>query len=203
MGPSRALLLDTIIVLAAGFAFALLANHFSPQGLSLRRDYFGRSEVSTPTPKPPDSAPIPINAPAEPNEVTQRLAAKGIGVVGTKEAEQLFRDPQYDQELIVFVDARDDHHYQAGHIPGAFQFDRYYPEKYLPTVLPACISAAKIVVYCTGGKCEDSEFAALALLDAGMPADKLSVYVGGINEWTAAKLPLETGARKSGLMKTP
>jgi rhodanese-related sulfurtransferase len=69
-------------------------------------------------------------------------------------------------------------------------------------VLPACLAAQKIVVYCTGGKCEDSEFAAGTLLEAGIPAAKISVYIGGITEWTAAKLPLETGTRKSGMLKS-
>jgi rhodanese-related sulfurtransferase len=202
MGNTRARLLEVLVLLVAGLVFALLANRLSPRGLSLSREYFARAEIASATPKPVESQSQNKAAAPETNAVAERLASKGLSVLDTKQAEALFRDPQYDQELIVFVDARSDQHYQDSHIPGAYQFDRYYPERYFPTVLPACLNAAKIVVYCTGGKCEDSEFAALALVEAGIPADKISVFVGGMNDWTAAKLPLETGARKSGVLKT-
>jgi rhodanese-related sulfurtransferase len=113
----------------------------------------------------------------------------------------LFRDPEYEQELIVFVDARDDQHYEEGHVPGAYQLDRYYPENHLPTVLPACLNATRVVIYCKGGKCEDSYFAAQAFQEAGVPPERLCVYAGGIAEWGAARLPVETGARRSGVIE--
>jgi len=68
-------------------------------------------------------------------------------------------------------------------------------------VLPACLGALQVVVYCTGGQCEDSEFAAIMLRDAGIQRQNLFVYPGGINEWSALKLPVELGARKSGQLK--
>jgi len=208
-----ATLLEAILVLVLGSAFALVANQLSPRGLSLTRDYFGRPKIEasvTPTKVSPAS-----NAPAAPtvsptrasaagevdSELKRRLEEKGLSLVDGDAAEKLFRDPLYLQELIIFVDARNDRHYQEGHIPGAYQFDRYYPEKYLPTVVPACLNASKIVVYCTGGKCEDSEFAALTLVEAGTPAANVSVYAGGITDWVNHKFPVEIGARKSGNLK--
>lgn len=200
MRAGPALLRETAFLLVSGIAFALLANQFSPRGLSLPRDYFPKSP-SAPAPVA-SSAPVPTNAaPTKAEGAAERLANKGLGVIGTTEAEELFRDPQFAQEQIIFIDARDDAQYQAGHIPGAFQFDRYYPEKYLPSVLPACLTANRIVVYCNGGQCEDSEFAALTLLEAGIPAQKVSVYLGGITEWIAQKKPIEIGERKSGVLK--
>jgi rhodanese-related sulfurtransferase len=100
--------------------------------------------------------------------------------------------------LIVFVDARNESHYEEGHIPDAYHFDHYYPEKHLAAVLPACLSAVKIVVYCGGGACEDSQLAAQTLKEAGVPAERLFVYAGGITEWSTNGLPVELGARKSG-----
>jgi hypothetical protein len=73
------------------------------------------------------AAPVPTVAPG----------ITGIATITSAQALAWFRDPQYQQELIVFVDARDSKHYEQGHIPGAFEFDRYYPEKHLFTVLPA------------------------------------------------------------------
>jgi rhodanese-related sulfurtransferase len=110
----------------------------------------------------------------------------------------LYQDPPRAQELIVFVDARDDSRYQEGHVPGAYPFDRYYPENQLPGVLPPCQMAEVIVVYCGGGDCDDSEFAAVALRDAGIPAERLGVYAGGMTEWVAQGLPVEIGPRGSG-----
>jgi rhodanese-related sulfurtransferase len=121
-----------------------------------------------------------------------------LQVVSRDEAIRLFRDPGHGHGLLVFVDARDARHYAAGHIPGAWPFDRYRAETHLPTILPISLAALKVVVYCTGGDCEDSEFAALILRDAGVPPESLFIYPGGITEWTAHGLPIETGARGSG-----
>jgi rhodanese-related sulfurtransferase len=199
MRSSRALLLETVALLIAGFVLALLANRLSPRGLSPKRDYFPRVAVS-PTAQAASQTNL-VKATSQTNEVAVRLATRGFGIVDTTEVEKLFEDPQYEQELIVFIDARDDTHYQKGHIPGAYQFDRYYPEKYLPLVLPACLAASKIVVYCTGGHCEDSEFAAVTLTEAGIPAQKISIYLSGVTEWLAQKKVVEEGDRKSGLLK--
>ena len=45
-----------------------------------------------------------------------------------------------------------------------------------------CQAAEQVVVYCTGGECEDSDTAAILLRDAGVPTAKLFVYGGGFAE---------------------
>ena len=134
-------------------------------------------------------------------EASVRLREKGLVPIDRTEAERLYRDPRYNQELIVFIDARNDERFQEGHVPGAYQFDRYYPERYLPAALPACLGAEIVVVYCGGGQCEDSEFAALALLEAGIPRERLRVFTGGMTEWTATRLPVELDGRRSGRLQ--
>lgn len=207
------ILCEALAVAAAGLMCALAANSLSPRGLSLTRDYFPKSAgvqsaPTTPAPRgspaPSATAPLsnpPAGGPVKGEDVWARLQQKGLQPIRGQDALALFQDPSRAQDLIVFVDARDDTHYQAGHIPGAYQFDRYYPDKYLPGVLPVCANALKIVVYCTGGACEDSEFAALTLKDAGMPAEKIFVFAGGMTEWTGHGWPVESGARNSGLVK--
>ena len=101
----------------------------------------------------------------------------------------------------MFIDARDDVNYSVGHIPGAYQFDPYHLEKYRATVIPICQAAEQVVVYCTGGDCEDSEFAAIALRDSGIANQKLFVFAGGITEWTDNQLPVEIDVRKSGRLR--
>jgi len=204
----KRVLLEALVIAALGLAVALLANLVSPRGLSLTRNYFPSS--GTTHGKIDGIANSNVNAvvPATNGAgqsareiVAARLKEKGLQPIDGREATQLFRDPQYELESIVFIDARDDRHYAEGNIPGAYQFDRYYPEKHLPAVLSVCLNATKIVVYCTGGDCEDSEFAALTLKDAGAPLERIVVYAGGITEWAAKGLPVEIGERKSGTMR--
>lgn len=204
------ILLEAVLIAGAGVVFAFAANSLSPKGLSLNRDYFhsaadaptDRAVTSTQQSQPAtNTASAGTNVVVTPEDsVVLRLKEKGLLVVERAEVEQLFQDPRYEQEHILFVDARNDADYQAGHIPGAYQLDHYYPERYLAEVLPASQLAEIVVVYCTGGSCEDSEFAALMLRDAGVPADHLRVYVGGIHDWTKGGLPLESGTRRSGTL---
>ena len=203
MAQAKSILREGALVAGIGAGLAFVANEVSPRGLSLTRNYFPGSTPSSSrvasaadqTPHPGDTG-VAAASPAE--LLAARLRAKGLQLVESNQVAQLFRDPRYEQELILFIDARDDRHYQDGHIPGAYQFDHYRAEKYLANVLTACQWAEQIVVYCTGGDCEDSEFAAIMLRDAGIPKEKLFVYGGGITEWTTNGLPLEVGGRKSG-----
>jgi rhodanese-related sulfurtransferase len=205
----RRVLVEALVVSGLGLTFALVANLASPRGLSLTRNYFPAAEkTAVSRASGVDSNPIvkaqAANQAAESTgqSVTAWLKEKGLQSIDLKQAQQLFRDPHYEQELTVFVDARDDRHYQEGHIPGAYQFDRYYPEKHLPQVLPACLTAMTVMVYCTGGNCEDSEFAAAALRDTGVAQNRLLVYTGGITEWVGNGLPIELGERRSGNLRS-
>jgi prepilin-type N-terminal cleavage/methylation domain-containing protein len=185
-------LLESLCVLAIGGLLALAANALSPRGLELARNYFPAptTVLSSGTTTPRSQSPQ--------DQLAARLSEKGLQLVDTIQARQLFHTNAYLQGLVIFIDARNDEHYQAGHIPGAYQFDYYHPANSLPTILPACQLAQQILLYCNGGNCEDSELAANFLRDAGVPASKLLVYAGGITEWTSNSLPVETGSKNSG-----
>jgi rhodanese-related sulfurtransferase len=195
------------VVALIGITLALVANAVSPRGLKLSQDYFPGAArnatapaVATSLTAHPRGTNVSVLSALDP--VVARLQAQGLRLVESNQVAQLFRDPRYDQEMIVFVDARNDQHYQEGHIPGAYQFDHYHADRYLSSVLPVCQAAEQVVVYCTGGSCEDSEFAAIFLRDAGIAREKLLVYGGGITEWNTLGLPLELGGRKSGQLRT-
>jgi rhodanese-related sulfurtransferase len=200
---SFAALREGLVVVVGGVGFAFAANSLSPHGLSLTRNYFPGST------RPVLARPAPVtgdtNSPTATarETLTARLQAKGLQLVSSNHVLEWFRDPRYALELVVFVDARDDRHYLDGHIPGALQFDHYRAENYLAAVLPVCQVAEQIVVYCNGGDCEDSEFTALTLTEAGVDKTKLSVYGGGMTEWTALGWPVETGPRNSGQIRNP
>jgi rhodanese-related sulfurtransferase len=193
-------------VAVIGSAFAFAANEISPRGLRLTTDYFPRAIQSslpeaTATPLTPSPGNTNAAVPAPANPLAARLQAKGLQLVESNQVAQLFRDPRYEQGLIVFIDDRDDQHYKEGHIPGAYQFNHYRAENYLATVMPVCQTAQQIVVYCTGGDCDDSEFAAIMLRDAGIRKEKLFVYSGGMTEWNTSGQPVEIGERKSGNLR--
>ena len=180
----------SVVLLGAGFAFA--ANALSPRGLSLSRDYF-------PTSAHPPMAPSTASAPATPaapsgeEDVATRLKGKGLRDLTRVELQALLKDPRHDMGLIVIVDARDPEKFRQARIPGALNLDVYHPEKQMSAVLAACQAAEQVVVYCMGGECEDADTGAILLRDAGVPADKISVYGGGMTEWTDLHLPTESG----------
>jgi rhodanese-related sulfurtransferase len=197
-------------VAVLGVAFAFLANRLSPRGLNPAMNYFpGDTMVSQP---PPSVVPRqtsnsasgqpPASSPDE--ALKERIKTNGLQFLDRAGVEKLFHDPRRQEDLILFIDARDPDHYQESHIPGAFEFYPYYPQKYLESVLTPCQIAEQIVVYCTGGDCEDSLSAALYLRDAaGVSSGKLFIYGGGFTEWDAARLPVETGQRNSGDIRNP
>jgi rhodanese-related sulfurtransferase len=181
--------LEGLLVLVSGGLVALAANCLSPRGLSLTRDYFPAADMA--------HSPMPVAA----DRAAALLKGQGLNVTDHDQAIRLFRDPRRDQETIVFIDARQAGRYEAGHVPGAYPFDPFHPESHLPDLLPVCLTAETIVIYCTGGECEDSVLAARTLREAGVAADKLVVYPGGLAEWEAKGQPLETGPRNSGQLR--
>lgn len=198
----RTIIVEAAIVVIAGLGIGLAANQLSPRGLALSRNYFpmGTNQVS------PARAPVQVvPAPAETNEpseaalLSERLLEKGLQGLEQSRVETLFHDPRCRDGRVVFIDARDEDNYQEGHVPGAYELDPYHPDKKLATVLLVCQAAEQIVVYCTGGDCEDSDSAAILLRDAGVPGPKIFVFAGGFTAWQAARFPVEIGARNSGI----
>lgn len=202
----------------AGLTFALIANQLSPKGLVLSRNYFPTASAAAPgtprtnAPTEPSAAAVSAGAnanaasdptPPAPSDPSAQIQAEGFRAVTFEETFALFEDPRRLTEQIIFIDARDDAHFERGHIPGAYAFDRFYPDRYLPEVLPVASVADWVVVYCEGGRCEDSIFAARFLRDAGVPETQIAVFKGGIAEWKSRGGPVELGARHSGTLAEP
>jgi rhodanese-related sulfurtransferase len=193
----KKVLLEATLVGAVGVVLAFAANALSPRGLKLTRNYSPGGALARVVALGNNSG---TNHPAA-DLLDKQFRAEGLQLADSNLVARLFADPVKDQTRVIFVDARDDEHYQAGHIPGAYQLDHYHPENYLAVVLPVCDVAEKIIVYCKGGSCEDSEQTALFLRDAGVAKERLFVYAGGFDEWTANRMPVETGQRNSGQLK--
>jgi len=190
----RLVVLEVATVVVVGLLLGLLLNAISPRGLKLERNYF---------PAPPGFTAGEITnqsavtaSPSMPtNAAFTRLLARGLQPLDHLAAVARFEESQRAPSAVIFVDVRNDELYQEGHIPRAYQLDYYRPEAYLPAVLAACATAQQVVVYCTGGDCEDSELAASLLMQTGVPRERVFVYPGGFTEWSAHDLPLETGPR--------
>jgi hypothetical protein len=86
--------LEAIVVAVLGAAVAFAANGLSPRGLTLTRNYFPGTNHSAVTPP----APSPITG----------IKQKGLRWIDTERALRLFADPGLQQQMIVFVDARDE-----------------------------------------------------------------------------------------------
>jgi len=214
MTTSTRTLVEALLIGASGLGLGLVGNALSPAGLRIDRDYFPTaaailiaSPAPTPAPAPASHEdPAPTGAAVAPvseveTKARERLAAQGLAAIGFEEARSLFEDPSYAAGGLLFVDARNDEEYQEGHVPLALQFDHYHPERYLDAVLQAAPGTSRVVVYCNGGNCEDSEYAAATLKDFLAEPETLCVYVGGIEEWRARAMPVETGARGSGVLQ--
>jgi rhodanese-related sulfurtransferase len=89
----------------------------------------------------------------------------------------------------IFLDARLEVDYRAGHIPRALNLSFEDFEKYYPETEPLLYKDKKIIVYCDGTECETSLFLARLLKQKGF--DNLRVFFGGWTEWEKAGLPVE------------
>lgn len=221
MSEFRRTVAESLLVGAILLPVALGANALYADGLEiLGRDYFRPSGPAAPvngaeTPPPPDvvdgvdagaspaegPVPAPVDAPPTDEEirrVEERLRAEGLLPISHDEVAALFDDPIYQDGAFVFVDARNDQHFEAGHIPGAYQFDHFRMERYVNEVVPACKGALQVVVYCYGMDCSDSEIATKHLRNFGVDPSMLFVYVPGIQGWCGAGRQVERGPRGSG-----
>lgn len=107
------------------------------------------------------------------------------------EVVDIFNDPATAVGAAVFVDARNEQAFAIGHIPGAIQADHYRIEDFIDAVLEAAQTADKVIVYCNGGKCEDSVYMCKDLVDFDVPFDIIYLYEGGWNEWESKGQPVE------------
>jgi rhodanese-related sulfurtransferase len=194
-------LIQALLVAVVGIVLAFCANGLSPRGLSLTTNFFPATPAKQPS-QPQVSSGAVAAVPgtmtnSEIDQLTATLKAQGLGLATTDKAIALFHDPRRAQNLVVFIDARHDEEYQAGHIPGAYQFDYFYENKFLGAVVPVIQGAEQVIVYCKGGECQDSLNAAI-MLGNFIPKEKLMVHSGGITEWMAKGMEIETGERNSG-----
>ena len=140
---------------------------------------------------PPPAAPTQA-APVVAEKPTQKLVHE-YQEIQFDELVKVFKDPGTKQGLNIFVDARKEDLYAEGHIPGAMHCDAFQVNEHLDDVLDRANGVERVIVYCSGGDCEDSILMCRELINAGVPTEAVYLYPGGFKEWTANDMPVDTG----------
>lgn len=185
-----------------GVVISLGLNAVSPRGLRLSEDYFPK--LPPPPPPPPHTGTAPASqyaatatAPVD-DPGTKYVRDQGLQPIPFAEVKALYEDPAYPSGAYLFVDARTRDLYVAGHVPGAYHMDRDRAKESIESFRQVIDQAIKIIVYCEGGHCEDSSFAAIQMQRENVNPMLIFVYPGGMDEWKDRDLPVEKGERGSG-----
>lgn len=166
---------QTAVFSAAVLVLAVLNSLINPSAMDLGTDYF------------------PTLAQNEGASEESGLPQHDFGEVDGQMVLEFLPDLK-ESNFAVLIDARSTEHYTAGHIPGAYQIDRYHLDEYVPAVLPAMQEAGYVIIYCAGGDCEDSIFLATDLVyQHGLEKEVLYIYEGGMEEWEDLGHPIATG----------
>lgn len=114
------------------------------------------------------------------------------------EAINLTLDDAYRQlmdEGAMFLDARPQFEFEAGHIMTAINVPAHSLTEETPVLLYQLPKDTPIVVYCSGERCEDSKTLANLLIE--MDFSHVLVFAGGYEEWDGAGLPVEPDPESS------
>jgi rhodanese-related sulfurtransferase len=99
-------------------------------------------------------------------------------------------DSLRESDSIVILDAREPGFYETSHIPGAINLPIIKFNETYQSVAPILKEGKSIVLYCISEQCTDSSLLARELSKKGHM--EIFVYKGGIEEWTAMGLPVQT-----------
>lgn len=144
-----------------------------------------RSPVANPVAAPAAPAPFEPDLakafPPHPDKAAVEIAADSVLLLHRRKA--------------LFLDARRSSVYAEGHIEGARSFPVW--ESDIDARVKALFEEgldqrAPIVVYCSGGACEDSHMLAEKLYMVGF--DNVLIYKNGFPDWQKGRHPVRTGA---------
>jgi len=210
----RKFFLEAATLIIAAVACAVVANAMASRE---RKLVVVSAPAQTVAPPPPAPAPIatttrqPDNPTTTQATVNRQPATKKPTTDNRQPTTQFNPHPDkpyieihgYDvknlhDKGVLFLDARRTSVYEQGHIPGARPFsvwesdvdekvNKLYAERSDPKDqnLP-------IVIYCSGGDCEDSHMLAQKLW--GIQFNNVYVYKDGFPDWQKRGLPIHTGS---------
>jgi len=142
-------------------------------------------------PTPAQLPKAPTAKPIQPEAPTPQTPSQPVREIASAEAWAVF------QAGAPFLDARRSADFEAGHIRGAFNLsvwestlDERLVEFEAKTNRPP---EAPLVLYCSGGGCEDSHLLASRLFKMGYR--NLLIYRDGYPDWQANGRPIAAGAK--------
>ncbi len=159
----------------------------SPPGPPASRQPVAQRNV----PAPPPGGTPPQSPTATPADLLGRFPAHGqpfVEITGEAAAWLHARG-------VLFLDARRSKDFAQGHIPGARSFPIWESEvvkgRVEALVAEGRDSSLPVVLYCSGGDCEDSHLLAQTLFGAGF--ENLLVYRDGLPDWLKRGGPVRAG----------
>lgn len=193
-----------LIVLGAGAAAISNLTASTERKLAWIGSYPRALEIGAPEGTPP--AATPTVAPASPAPATPVPAPGGAPEMDVSKTFPPHPDKASveiepaDVELLygrrtLFLDARRSSVYAEGHIAGARSFPVWESDidaRVKSLYEEGLDQKAPIVVYCSGGDCEDSHMLAEKLYMVGF--DNILIYKDGFPDWQKRGLPVNRGA---------
>ena len=147
--------------------------------------------AALPAPTPPASSPVP-GAPSS------SAAVRAFPPHPEKPWAEISGDDVvslHERGDVPFLDARRTSVYREGHIAGARPFSIWesdVDDKVKALFQEGRDQSQPVVVYCSGGDCEDSHTLAQKLYFVGF--DNVLVYKDGFPDWQKRNLPIHSGA---------
>ena len=114
-----------------------------------------------------------------------------IPEVEISQVQAIVRSPSADPEAPIVIDVREQHEWDAGHIPNTVHIPRGSLEERIESVVPD--RSRPIVVSCAVGA--RSLLAARTLQEMGYA--NVATFPGSFQEWSRAGLPIEAAAALS------
>jgi len=148
----------------------------------------GTTDAGAPSGDGPGMSPIGVAGREDPVEAPASHAWSAFELIDLDRAKSI-----WDEGVSVFIDARPDHEYVEGHIPGAF----WMPASEVSGAMIFEIEKwaggydGAVVIYCVGGDCDASENVAIRLQESGFT--NLLIMREGFKDWSAAGYDVETG----------
>ena len=198
---------EAAAILALSFVAAAISN--ATAGRERRLAWFGKPPTAAPAERPAiapgpaaSPAPAPSAPPASPKSPAPTVppAASVPPAGGTPHPGQPFVEITSEQAKAlfdggaVFIDARRSAAYRDGHVRGSRSISVWESDadaKVKAFYDEGHDANAPIVVYCSGGDCEDSHELARKLW--GVTFDNVSVYRDGFPDWEKRGWPVSRG----------
>jgi rhodanese-related sulfurtransferase len=183
----KSVFVQAIVICAIGIGAGLLDSTRRPLkhgGRELPPEVPG-TNAGTDAKPPSEPAPKIDLRPGDPGWKPTAQADMPKGQITLEQAKKFF------DEGSPFVDARRKEDYEAGHIKGAFRINMKSFENGDPPLLAMIARDANVVVYCSGGNCDESEHVAEFMSDSGYK--KVYVIHDGYPGWDAMGYPTEKG----------